>query len=110
MRYKRRRSSLTSFFSRDVRFTFICLNCPEDDIHLLQTATFRLRDQQGEGAHTEDVDRAEHEEELVSKVSDECRCNLGEDEVEQPLRGTSGGETVVTSASWENIGDVDPSV
>ena len=98
----------TSLLLGDIGVSLIGLNSTEDDIHLLQTATLGLRDQEREGTHTEDVDRGEHQEDLVAEIGDECGRNLRQNEVEQPLGRAGDGETVVPRASVEDIRDIDP--
>lgn len=98
----------TSLLLGDIGFSLICLNRAKDDIHLFQTATLGLRDQKREGTHTEDVDRGEHQEDLVAEIGDEGRCNLGQNEVEQPLRRAGDSKTVVPRASVEDIRDIYP--
>lgn len=92
----------------DVLGTSLCGDRTEDDVHLLERLALGLGDQQRKGAHTEDIDGREHDEQLPAELGDQRGRDLGDDEIEQPLGGGGEGETVVTSAVGEDVRDVDP--
>ncbi len=74
------------------------------------SASERADNVQAEDGHAADVDRREHEEELVAEVRLERRRDLGHDEVEQPLRRAGCGEAVVARACGEDISHIHPPV
>lgn len=58
-----------------------CSNRAEDDIHLLETAALRLGDEERECEHGADVNRGEHEEDLVPEVGNDVGRHSRDDEI-----------------------------
>lgn len=67
--------------ARDALRARVRVDGPEHDVHLLERAPLRLRDERSEDGHAADVDRREHEEDLPAEVRDHLRRELGHNEV-----------------------------
>ena len=71
----------TSLLLRDVCLPLVRRYGPEDDVHLLQTPALRFGNEQGKCKHGADVDRGEHEEDLVTQVRNYARRGVRDYEV-----------------------------
>ena len=88
---------------RNIRITLLLRHAPEQNIHVLQTAALRLGDEAREGEHASDVDRREHEEQLVPEVGLERRRHLCDDEVWMRESGRSATIPERTAIVIRNI-------
>ena len=80
----------------------------EDDVHLLQTQTSSLGEEEGADGG-DDVDTGKEEEDAaVLELQDHVGGVSGDDQVPKPLGGGGDGETVRSSSVVEDLGTVDP--
>lgn len=70
-----------SFELDDVLMSLLRRDRTKDNVHLLQTTAFGLRDEIGEATHKTDVNRRKHQEDFVPEARDHHRSSLGHDEI-----------------------------
>jgi hypothetical protein len=87
----------------NIGMSLLRTDASEQDVHVLERAALRLGDETREDEHAREIDGAEHEEELVAQRSLQTWGDPGDDEVEEPLGGGGGGETIVTGAVGEDV-------
>lgn len=84
------------------------INSAEQDIHILKTASLGLLDEEeGEDTHGQ-TENTKHQERPPSDVVDGSWCDLGDNEVEEPLCRCGQTNTVGSETGGEDLGNVDP--
>jgi hypothetical protein len=87
----------------NIGMSLLRTNAAKQDVHVLERAALRLGDETREDEHAREIDGAEHEEELVAQRSLQTWGDPSDDEVEEPLGGGGGGETIVTGTIREDV-------
>lgn len=75
-------------------------------LHFLERFALGLFDEEPDEHDQGEVEDGKHHERLPPQVLDGMRCRLGEDEVEQPLRGRPDCDAGLADARWEDLAHV----
>ena len=86
-----------------IRTTLLLSNGTKDQIHFLQGPALGFLNEEGDKDSISSAEDAEHDEGLPANAMDGARGDLGNNEVEQPLSGSSETDTVRAKASRENL-------
>lgn len=86
-----------------IRRSLRLIHTSKQDIHILQTATLGLLDEESHKyAHGETKD-AKHEESAPADVVDGVGGDFGDDEVEEPLGCGGEADAVCAETGWEDL-------
>lgn len=70
------------------------IDSPKHKVHLLQGLPLGLLQEEGDEKAHASAEASEHDESLPADGVDGTRCDLGNDEVEEPLGGSSEADTI----------------
>lgn len=75
----------------------------EDNVHILQSSTLRLLDEEYDESAVSNAEDAKHDEGSPADMVDSSRRNFGDDKVKQPLGGGCKTNAIFTEAGGEDL-------
>lgn len=79
---------------------------PLTSLHLFQRLPLCLPDEEPHEDYQRVVEDAKHEERSPAEIGNCVRCDLGEDEIEQPLRRCANCNSRLTDPGWEYLAHI----
>lgn len=94
--------------SIDISSALLLVDGPEDDVHVLQTTTLGLLDEEEHPYTHSEAKATKHDESLPADVRYSVWCDLRNDEVKQPLSSSTHTHTIGSQTCREDLGEVHP--